>query len=199
MQAGSQPQTTPTAHASESLQFCTTPEELKAMADEKTEPVPTTDAPSKCSTSSPLDSAIAPNYPKTWNLAIITFSLALGTFLVALDTLIVGIAIPTITSQFRSLDDIAWYGSAYLITLTAIQPSFGRVYKLYSAKATYLVCVAVFEGKLSGVARDALVMAMLLMRLQSAPLSALSLQNQQSSSLAVLSRAAGLRASSKAL
>ncbi|KAF2242995.1 permease of the major facilitator superfamily [Trematosphaeria pertusa] len=115
------------------------------MADEKTEPVPTTDAPSKCSTSSPLDSAIAPNYPKTWNLAIITFSLALGTFLVALDTLIVGIAIPTITSQFRSLDDIAWYGSAYLITLTAIQPSFGRVYKLYSAKATYLVCVAVFE------------------------------------------------------
>ncbi|KAF2188048.1 MFS general substrate transporter [Zopfia rhizophila CBS 207.26] len=82
---------------------------------------------------------------KQWNLTIITLSLALGTFLVALDTMIVGIAVPTITSQFHSLDDIAWYGSAYLLTCTALQPSFGRIYELYSSKTAYLTCVGIFE------------------------------------------------------
>ena len=88
----------------------------------------------------------APHVLPPMSLALVILSLTFGTFLIALDTTIIGIAIPTITSRFHSLDDISWYGSAYLITLTALQPSFGRVYSLYSAKTTYLACVAVFEG-----------------------------------------------------
>lgn len=88
--------------------------------------------------------------PQTeWSLTIITLSLALGTFLVALDTMIIGIAVPSITSEFKSLDAIAWYGSAYLLTTTALQPSFGKLYTQYSAKTIYLCCVALFEGMLS--------------------------------------------------
>jgi hypothetical protein len=86
-----------------------------------------------------------------WSLTIITLSLALGTFLVALDTMIIGIAVPSITSEFKSLDKIAWYGSAYLLTTTALQPSFGKLYTQYNAKTIYLFCVVLFEGKYDGV------------------------------------------------
>lgn len=82
-----------------------------------------------------------------WSLTIITLSLALGTFLVALDTMIIGIAVPSITSEFKSLDKIAWYGSAYLLTTTALQPSFGKLYTQYNAKTIYLCCVVLFEGR----------------------------------------------------
>ncbi|KAH8651556.1 efflux pump antibiotic resistance protein [Tricladium varicosporioides] len=80
-----------------------------------------------------------------WKLAIITLSLALGTFLIALDTLIIGTAVPSITSEFHSLEDIAWYGSAYLLTTTAFQPSFGKLYKFFNIKTIYLSCIFVFE------------------------------------------------------
>jgi hypothetical protein len=92
------------------------------------------------------DSTITRDVHAKWSLTIITISLALGTFLVALDTMIIGIAVPSITSEFKSLDKIAWYGSAYLLTTTALQPSFGKLYTQYNAKTIYLICVAVFEG-----------------------------------------------------
>ncbi|KAH7387003.1 hypothetical protein DE146DRAFT_635767 [Phaeosphaeria sp. MPI-PUGE-AT-0046c] len=47
-----------------------------------------------------------------WSLTIITISLALGTFLVALDTMIIGIAVPSIISEFKPLDKIAWYAGS---------------------------------------------------------------------------------------
>ncbi|KAF2242512.1 efflux pump antibiotic resistance protein [Trematosphaeria pertusa] len=129
-------------HVSQDLEFITipgdaldrTPKTLDSVSEKGVGTAPSPNA--------------APQKPMargSWSLALVTLSLALGTFLIALDTTIVGIAIPTITTQFHSLDDIAWYGSAYLITLTALQPSFGRIYKLYSVKNTYLACVAVFE------------------------------------------------------
>ncbi|KAF2726752.1 efflux pump antibiotic resistance protein [Polyplosphaeria fusca] len=137
-------------HVSETLEFCTTPDKIHTMVDAKQEShADLTTTQTEHAHQDELQTTPGESPPnassKQWNLIIITFSLALGTFLVALDTLIVGIAIPTITSQFHSLDDIAWYGSAYLITLTALQPSFGKIYKVYNAKWTYLTCVALFE------------------------------------------------------
>jgi hypothetical protein len=41
-------------------------------------------------------------------------------------------AIPRITDHFNSIGDIGWYGSAYFLTSTALQPTFGRVYKVFS-------------------------------------------------------------------
>lgn len=50
------------------------------------------------------------NYLQSWRLAVVIGSLCLGIFLLALDMNIIGVAIPQITSDFNSLNDIAWYG-----------------------------------------------------------------------------------------
>lgn len=86
-------------------------------------------------------------YLTSWSLAIVTFSLCLGTFLVAVDVNIIGVAVPKISAVFGSLDDIAWYGSAYLLTITAFQPVTGFVYKYFNVRITYLCCIIIFEGK----------------------------------------------------
>lgn len=91
-------------------------------------------------------SAQSHEYPTYWHLAIILLSLALGTLLVAIDTTIISVAIPKISTDFNALDQIGWYGSAYLLTLTALQPMFSNVYKFFHAKAVYLMCILIFEG-----------------------------------------------------
>lgn len=80
---------------------------------------------------------------------IIISSLYLGTFLVALDTSIIGTALPAITSNFHALNDLAWYGNAYLLTFTALQPTCGKLYKVIDTKLMYLISIAVFESKTS--------------------------------------------------
>jgi hypothetical protein len=49
-------------------------------------------------------------YPTGLRLVLIIVSLCISTLLVALDGTIIATAIPTITSDFNSLDDVAWYG-----------------------------------------------------------------------------------------
>ena len=87
-------------------------------------------------------------YPTGFKLGLILLSLFLGTFLVALDTTIVSVAIPKISTQFHSLSDVGWYGSAYLILITALQPAGGVAYKLFNVKVVYLSSIFVFEGTL---------------------------------------------------
>ncbi|KAL7274281.1 hypothetical protein RUND412_002827 [Rhizina undulata] len=84
-------------------------------------------------------------YPSTTKVTFITIGLCLATLLVALDNTIVATAIPVITSQFESLADVGWYGSAYLLTTTALQPSFGKIYKFFNMKWTYIFGVFIFE------------------------------------------------------
>lgn len=50
-------------------------------------------------------------YPSGLKLGLITLALCLGVFLMALDNSIIATAIPHITDQFNSLDDVGWYGS----------------------------------------------------------------------------------------
>ena len=47
----------------------------------------------------------------------------------ALDTNIVNVSVLRITSDFQALDDVAWHGSAYLLTTTSFQPAFGTLYR----------------------------------------------------------------------
>lgn len=63
----------------------------------------------------------------------------------ALDTNIINVAIPKISSDFASLPDIAWYGNAYLLTITAFQPIYGSAYKFFRTDHVYRVSVIVFE------------------------------------------------------
>ncbi|KAE8381295.1 major facilitator superfamily domain-containing protein [Aspergillus bertholletiae] len=84
-------------------------------------------------------------YPSFAKAAVVILALYLAVFLVALDQTIIGVAIPKITDQFKSIADIAWYGSAYFLTSTALQPSYGRIYKAFSVKWGFLIAVFIFE------------------------------------------------------
>ena len=85
-------------------------------------------------------------YLRSWRLAVVITSLCFGILLLGLDMNIIGVAIPRITTDFHSLNDIAWYGSAYLLTITAFQPLFGNLYKFFNAKAVYIASLLIFEG-----------------------------------------------------
>ncbi|KAL8885538.1 MAG: hypothetical protein Q9192_006629 [Flavoplaca navasiana] len=86
------------------------------------------------------------DYPTGSRLGIILLSLFLGTFLVAIDTTIVSVAIPKISTEFHALNDVGWYGSAYLMTITALQPVGGTIYKSFNVKAVYMIAMVVFEA-----------------------------------------------------
>lgn len=85
------------------------------------------------------------DYPQGLRLWVLIASLCLTVFLVALDQTIVAPALGTITTEFQSVRDIGWYGAAYLLTATALQPIFGSIYRLFDIKFTYLGAVVVFE------------------------------------------------------
>ena len=61
------------------------------------------------------------------------------------DRMIIATAIPGITNEFHSIEDIGWYGSAYMLTAAIFNPLFGRIYQLYSTKWMFLVSILVFE------------------------------------------------------
>ena len=85
------------------------------------------------------------DYPKALKLAMIVVALVLSIFLVALDMTIVATAIPKITDEFHSLDQVGWYGSAFFLTLGAFQSTWGKAYKYFPLKISFLVSIGIFE------------------------------------------------------
>ncbi|EFX06554.1 efflux pump antibiotic resistance protein [Grosmannia clavigera kw1407] len=102
------------------------------------------------------------DYPKGAKLAIIVLALCLCVFLMSLDFVspgllplepphsltgqtIVATAIPKITDEFHGLSDVAWYGSAFFLTVGGFQSSWGKAYKYFSLKYTYLTSIVIFE------------------------------------------------------
>ena len=96
------------------------------------------------------------DYPRTFKLAFIIMALVLSIFLVALDMTIVATAIPRITDEFHSLNQVGWYGSAFFLTLGAFQSTWGKAYKYFHLKLTFLVAIGIFElgSLICGVAQD---------------------------------------------
>lgn len=105
-------------------------------------------------------------YATPRELALLSTVFTIATFMIAIDGSILGkdipsfpylrqmpstytdtpaTAIPRITSDFQGLDDISWYGSAYLLTEMAFQPTFGRLYSLFDPKVLYLLSIIVCE------------------------------------------------------
>ncbi|KAJ5818741.1 hypothetical protein N7474_004332 [Penicillium riverlandense] len=80
-----------------------------------------------------------------FKLFMVIAAVTLVCFLVMLDTSIIVTAIPKITTQFHSLQDIGWYGSAYQIASASLQPLTGRIYTNFSTKWTYLSFFLIFE------------------------------------------------------
>ena len=53
-----------------------------------------------------------PNYPTGFKFSMIVISLCMVTVIVGLDNTIVSTAVPSITNEFKTIADIAWYSSA---------------------------------------------------------------------------------------
>ncbi|KAL4931418.1 major facilitator superfamily domain-containing protein [Aspergillus undulatus] len=79
------------------------------------------------------------------SLASTLSSLVLVVFLVLLDTSIVSTAIPRITTTFHSLNDVGWYGTAYLVANCAVQPLSGKMYTYFNSKWTFIAFFTIFE------------------------------------------------------
>jgi MFS family permease len=78
-------------------------------------------------------------------LVAMTFALALAVFMVGVDINIISTAIPQITADFDSVDEIGWFGSAFLMTACAFQILWGRLYTLLPAKWVFVASIVVFE------------------------------------------------------
>ncbi|RDW63518.1 hypothetical protein BP6252_11063 [Coleophoma cylindrospora] len=85
------------------------------------------------------------DYPSSQKRMAIMSALYLAIFLMTLDQNIISTAIPRITDEFHSLNDIGWYGSAYLLTMCSFQLLMGRMYKFYPAKPIFLLGIIIFE------------------------------------------------------
>lgn len=78
-------------------------------------------------------------------LTLVLTAITIVYFLVMLDTTIVATAIPYITNDFHSLLDVGWYGSAYLLSSSALQPLSGKVYSKLNSKWCFVVYLVIFE------------------------------------------------------
>jgi hypothetical protein len=84
-------------------------------------------------------------YPSNKKLIGILVGVGLSIFLVALDMTIVATAIPRITDQFKSLEDVGWYGSGFFLTFASFQSMWGKAYKYWDLKWVYMLCIVIFE------------------------------------------------------
>ncbi|CBX90517.1 hypothetical protein LEMA_P066430.1 [Plenodomus lingam JN3] len=100
------------------------------------------------------------SYPKGIEVLAIMLALVLSITLISLDQTIVATAIPKITDQFNQLDDISWYASAYFLTLGAFQSLWGKVYKYFPLKTSFLVAIFIFEVRslISAVAQNSVTL-----------------------------------------
>ncbi|KAL7816093.1 MFS general substrate transporter [Trichoderma aethiopicum] len=97
-------------------------------------------------TDSSTAKAEAPHqYPSNQKRIVIMLALYMAIFLVTLDQNILATAIPRITDEFNSLNDVGWYGTAYLLTMCSFQLMMGKVYKFYPAKPIFLSGIILFE------------------------------------------------------
>jgi MFS transporter, DHA2 family, glioxin efflux transporter len=120
--------------------------EAAKPADDKLERVPTEIAPEE--------------YPTGFRLAMIVVALVLGIFLVALDLTIVATAIPKITDEFKGLDLVSWYGSAFFMTVGGFQSTWGKVFKFFPIKIGFIITILIFElgSLIAGVAPNAIAL-----------------------------------------
>ncbi|MDX3927519.1 MAG: MDR family MFS transporter [Shinella sp.] len=70
--------------------------------------------------------------------------LMLAMFMATLDNQIVSTALPTIVGEFGQLERFGWIGSAYLLSLSAVMPVYGKLGDLFGRKYVMMAAVAIF-------------------------------------------------------
>ncbi|KAJ5100208.1 MFS general substrate transporter [Penicillium angulare] len=105
---------------------------------------------------SPATSPPEPKYLQGIEAFVVILALMLSIGLMSLDQTIVATAIPKITDQFHKINDIAWYSSVYFLMIGAFQSQWGKVYKYFPLKTSFLVSIFIFEvgSLISGVAQN---------------------------------------------
>ncbi|GAP88446.1 putative major facilitator superfamily transporter [Rosellinia necatrix] len=98
------------------------------------------------------DSAPAPepaandgDYPTGFGLWLVIAALVSSIFLISLDMTIVATAIPSITDEFGGVQDQSWYGSVFYMTAGGFQSTWGKTYKYFPLKMSYLTAIFIFE------------------------------------------------------
>ncbi|CAG9946801.1 unnamed protein product [Clonostachys rosea f. rosea IK726] len=84
-------------------------------------------------------------YPTGIKMFFIVVALVLSIFLLSLDMTIVATAIPKITDEFKGLDKAGWYGAAFFMTVGAFQSTWGKIYKYFPLKTSFLIAIFIFE------------------------------------------------------
>ncbi|KAL2191440.1 MFS general substrate transporter [Thermothelomyces heterothallicus CBS 203.75] len=85
------------------------------------------------------------DYPTGLPFIFIIIALVLSIFLVSLDMTIVATAIPKITDEFHGLEDVAWYSSAFFMTVGGFQSTWGKVFKYFPLKISFFISIFIFE------------------------------------------------------
>jgi len=93
-----------------------------------------------------------------FRLFTVVLALVLSIFLCSLDQTIIATAIPSITDDFHSAPDVGWYAAAFFITLAIFQSAWGKAYKHFNIKITFVVAVVLFEvgSLICGVSQNSL-------------------------------------------
>ncbi|KAL4905453.1 hypothetical protein BDW74DRAFT_152651 [Aspergillus multicolor] len=84
-------------------------------------------------------------YPTGLTLWSILGPVTVAYFLVFLDMCVVSTATPAITQRFNSLVDVGWYGGAYQLGSSALQPLTGKIYSHFNIKWSFLIFFLIFE------------------------------------------------------
>lgn len=58
---------------------------------------------------------------------------------------IIATAIPKITDEFQGLDKVGWYSSAFFVTIGSFQSCWGKIYKYFPLKISFLTAILIFE------------------------------------------------------
>ncbi|KAK7751747.1 hypothetical protein SLS62_006232 [Diatrype stigma] len=85
------------------------------------------------------------DYPTGIRLFLLAGASIMGVFLISLDQTILGTAIPKITDEFGGLAQVSWYSSAYFMTFGGFEGSWGKAYKFFNIKWTFVLSMFIFE------------------------------------------------------
>lgn len=88
-------------------------------------------------------------YPRGTQLYAIVCTLILLNIVGGLDVTIVAIAIPALTNEFHTIDDIGWYATALRLTMCSFTFLFGKAYTLFNIKPILMTSLVVVSAGLA--------------------------------------------------
>lgn len=91
-----------------------------------------------------MQTAPAPLVTDPRKRLILFLFLMCAMFMAMLDNQIVSTALPTIVGEFGHLERFGWIGSAYLLSLSAVMPVYGKLGDLVGRKYVMITAIAIF-------------------------------------------------------